>query len=151
MDRALGAPLLLILAILVAGCTGYLAKSGPTFYFGNASLNTSINQTNLTVKAGFIDLCSNVICGPSRVKCPDGFIAECSNTCIAESGECTQCRPGCAGHLTRSCASVSCAEINYTCPDGFIAECQQACYKGFCVSCTPDCSGHFAENESNQT
>lgn len=126
----------LIAVVIASGCTGYVAY--------NAS-NVSDNLSTATS-----DLCLNVICEPSKVRCPDGFIAECNNTCIEQSGQCTSCLPSCDGHVIRTCENVICEGIVYTCPDGYVARCQQQCYQGRCLKCVPDCTGHYLEENQTQ-
>jgi len=125
---------LLIAVVFISGCTGYVTYNGS---------NTSGN-----INATFSDLCVNVICETSQVICPDGFVAECNNTCV--DGQCTSCVPSCEGHVIQSCENVICPDITYTCPDGYIARCQQMCHEGRCLKCVPDCTGHYLEQQ-NQT
>lgn len=117
--------LLVLLAVIASGCTGYVTY--------NETLQ--VNDTNITMKAGFASCLE--ACEPSRTACPDGFVAACQNTCI--NGTCSSCAPGCEGH-DDACRNVRCDDISSACPDGSVAKCSQICYKGSCLECTPDCA-----------
>ncbi|MBI4162087.1 MAG: hypothetical protein HY513_00260 [Candidatus Aenigmarchaeota archaeon] len=54
----------------------------------------SFAQSNDT--SGTPDPCAGVSCSDSKITCPDGTEASCSNSCSA--GTCSQCTPSCAGH-----------------------------------------------------
>ncbi|MEM3405523.1 MAG: hypothetical protein QW117_00950, partial [Candidatus Pacearchaeota archaeon] len=47
------------------------------------------------------DLCLNVKCNNSEIKCPDGSISSCQNTCDPKTGLCTSCTPICNESIDR--------------------------------------------------
>lgn len=139
--------LALLLVLLVSGCTQgtmYHMDSGERVEIREPTETPQVNETPEANETEPLDLCANVTCEPGTLPCPDGFEADCDNTCDNETGDCSNCTPDCSGHQDL-CINITCTMSLLECPDGFLAACDNTCEPaaGNCTNCTPDCSEHL--------
>ena len=101
--------LLLVLFVLVSGCTGYTVTKetidrgteGP-LEIGNQTHIPQENTTQTSPQAqnatpAQTDPCAGVVCPSNSTVCPDGASVSCSPAC--SQGACAPCMPDCSQHL----------------------------------------------------
>ena len=144
-------PLLVLCAVLVAGCGSPPAAHGPRCEAGTSCAPTvdpgapaslpenggapPSSQPEVPVCA---PACSGKTCGP------DGCGGRCTcsiGTCLP-SGQCVTCQPQCGG---RNCGPDGCGGLCGACASGSI------CVAGICAACTPATCASVSRNCGEMT
>ncbi len=96
-------------SFLVKEDSDYYVFSGGDYDLGRYNLTVVVSDGSLSdkrewvfkleeggvVEEDYCGECCGVVCAPSEVECPDGYIATCANQCDVRNGRCSTCEPTC--------------------------------------------------------